>query len=51
MTIVDELEALIARTSSYNDRELLTRVLEQLKKKNSVSSSWGFIEDRRIVRK
>jgi len=32
MSLIDELEAMINRTGVYKDRELLLRMLEQLKK-------------------
>jgi hypothetical protein len=50
MSLVQELEALIKRTGSYQDRELLMKVLEQLKKNSSVST-WGFTEERKLTRR
>lgn len=50
MSLIQELEKLIERTSIYNDRELLTRVLERMKKGNSYND-WGAIEDKRITRR
>jgi hypothetical protein len=35
MSLIQELEALIRRTGSYKDRELLLKVLAQLKKTGS----------------
>jgi hypothetical protein len=32
MSLIQELEQLIVRTGSHKDREILTKVLEQLKK-------------------
>jgi hypothetical protein len=49
MSLVQELEDLIRRTGSHHDREILTRVLEQLSK-SAKSSSWGY-EERKVVRK
>ena len=48
MSLIQELERLIARTGSYQDRELLTKVLEQLKKNNS-ASVWGFYDERKFT--
>jgi len=39
MSLTQELEELIARMGSYNDRDLLERVLDQLKKEPV--SHWG----------
>lgn len=39
MSLTQELEELIARMGSYNDRDLLVRVLHQLKKEPV--SHWG----------
>jgi len=39
MSLVDELKELIERTGSYNDRDLLVRVLYQLEKEPS--NHWG----------
>jgi len=39
MSLVDELKELIERTGSYNDRDLLVRVLYQLQKEPS--NHWG----------
>jgi hypothetical protein len=50
MSIIQELEKLIDRTGSHTDRDLLLRVLEQLKKSRS-SAHWGAYEERKIVRK
>jgi hypothetical protein len=50
MSLVQELEDLIRRTGSHHDREILTRVLEQLSK-STKSSSWGFHEERKVIRK
>lgn len=50
MSIIQELEKLIDRTGSYADRELLMRVLEQLKK-DQVPAHWGAYEEKRIVRR
>jgi hypothetical protein len=50
MSLIQELEALIKRTGSYQDRELLIRVLEQLKK-NGSASTWGFVEERKLTRR
>jgi hypothetical protein len=33
MSLIQELEQLINRTGSYKDREILLKVLEQLKKR------------------
>jgi hypothetical protein len=40
MLLIKELEELISRTGSYNDRELLTRVLEILKKNDVKIQRW-----------
>lgn len=45
MSLIQELEQLISRTGSYKDRELLLRLLEELKKRNS-GSSWSFYEEK-----
>ena len=50
MTLIQELEQLIARTGSYQDRELLKRVLAQLNK-NGTASSWAYHEEKKIVRR
>ena len=50
MSLIQELEQLIARTGSYNDRDLLTRVLERLKK-GTVYNEWGAVEERKITRR
>jgi hypothetical protein len=50
MSLLQELEALIARTGSYNDRELLIKVLEQLKK-NNTPSTWGYYTNKKEVRR
>lgn len=39
MSLVDELKELIERTGSYNDRDLLARVLYQLQKEPV--NHWG----------
>jgi ABC-type hemin transport system ATPase subunit len=49
MSLIQELEQLITKTGSYQDRELLTRILEQLKKNNS-ASTWGFLDERKLTR-
>ncbi len=50
MSLIQELEALIRRTGSYQDRELLKKVLEQLKKNNG-ASTWGFSAERKLTRR
>lgn len=50
MSLIQELEQLIDRTGSYKDREILFKVLEHLKK-DTRSSTWGFFEETKIVRK
>lgn len=50
MSLIQELEKLIDRTGSYKDREILLKVLEELKRK-SRTSTWGFFEETKIVRK
>jgi len=50
MSLIQELERLIDRTGSYQDRELLLRVLEELKK-NGRTSAWGFVEEKRVTRR
>ncbi len=50
MSLIQELEQLIDRTGSYKDREILMKVLEQLKK-DTRSSTWSFFEETKIVRK
>jgi hypothetical protein len=40
MSLIQELEALIKRTGSYQDRELLIQILEQLKK-NGSANTWS----------
>ena len=49
MSLTSELEELIERTGSYSDRELLMRVLEQLKKTNS--PNWGFAQETTYLRR
>lgn len=44
MSLIQELEQLIQRTGSYKDREILLKVLEQLKKDTRVAT-WGFFEE------
>lgn len=41
MSLIQELEELIKRTGSYKDREILMKVLEELRKSNR-SSTWSF---------
>lgn len=43
MSLIQELEQLIKRTGSYKDREILLKVLEQLKK-NTNSATLGFFD-------
>ena len=50
MSLIQELEQLIDRTGSYKDREILLKVLEQLKKNNR-TATWGFFEETKMVRK
>jgi hypothetical protein len=50
MSLIQELEQLIIRTGSHKDREILTKVLEQLKK-DARSSTWDFFEETKIVRR
>lgn len=50
MSLIQELEQLIDRTGSYKDREILLKVLEQLKRDTRMST-WGFFEETKIVRK
>jgi len=50
MSLIQELEDLIRRTGSYRDREILTKVLEQLKK-DTRAATWSFFEETKIVRK
>ena len=38
MLLIQELEQLIDRTGSYKDREILLKVLEQLKKNNRTAT-------------
>jgi hypothetical protein len=40
MSLIQELESLIKRTGSYQDRELLIQILEQLKK-NGSACNWS----------
>lgn len=49
MSLIKELEDLIARTGTYNDRDLLERVLYQLKKepKNHWGSDEMYVRNRR----
>ena len=42
MSLIQELEELIAKTGVYNDRELLERILYKLKKDSS--NHWGMEE-------
>jgi hypothetical protein len=39
MSLVDELKELIERTGSYNDRDLLVRILYELEKESK--NHWG----------
>lgn len=50
MSLMQELEELIKRTGSYKDREILIKVLEQLKKNNR-SATWGFFEETKMTRR
>ena len=50
MSLIQELEQLIARTGSYKDREILLKVLEKLKK-DVYSSTWGFFEETKKSRR
>ena len=50
MSLIQELEHLIARTGSHKDREILLKVLEQLKK-DARSSTWGFFEETKKSRR
>lgn len=50
MSLIQELEQLIDRTGSYKDREILLKVLEQLKKNNR-TATWGFFEETKIARR
>jgi hypothetical protein len=50
MSLIQELEQLIQRTGSYKDREILMKVLEQLKK-DTRASTWGFFEETKIARR
>jgi hypothetical protein len=50
MSLIQELERLIARTGSYQDRELLMRVLEELKRDSKIAA-WGFVEEKKIMRR
>ena len=50
MSLIQELEQLIDRTGSYKDREILMKVLEQLKK-DTRSTTWGFFEETKIARR
>jgi hypothetical protein len=50
MSLIQELEDIIRRTGSYKDREILLKVLEQLKK-DARSSTWGFFEETKIARR
>jgi len=50
MSLIQELEQLIARTGSYKDREILLKVLEQLKK-DTRATTWGFFEETKIARR
>jgi hypothetical protein len=49
MSLLQELELLIDRTGSYKDRELLVRVLNQLKKETA--PSWGYYEEKKVIRR
>jgi hypothetical protein len=49
MSLIQELEELIAKTGVYNDRELLERVLYELKKTRS--NHWGIEEISYRIRK
>lgn len=49
MSLLQELEALIARTGSYNDRALLTEILEEMKKTHT--PKWGYYEEKRVIRR
>ena len=50
MSLIQELEELIKRTGSHRDREILLKVLEQLKKNNR-ASTWGFFEETKLTRR
>jgi len=50
MSLIQELEHLIARTGSHKDREILLKVLEQLKK-DARTSTWGFFEETKKARR
>jgi hypothetical protein len=50
MSLIQELEQLIAKTGSYKDREILLKVLEHLRK-DTRSSTWGSFEETKIVRR
>ena len=50
MSLIQELEELIKRTGSYKDREILLKVLEQLKKSNR-TATWGFFEETKSTRR
>lgn len=43
MSIIEELQELIKRTSSHRDREILERVLEKLQKTHV--NTWGYTEN------
>lgn len=50
MSLIQELEELIKRTGAYRDRELLMKVLEELKK-NGSASAWSHVEERKLSRR
>lgn len=50
MSMIQELEALINRVGSYKDRELLIKVLEELKK-NTRASTFGYFEETKSTRR
>jgi hypothetical protein len=49
MSLLQELQDLIDRTGSYKDRELLLKVLTQLKQTNT--PTWGYYEEKKVTRR
>jgi hypothetical protein len=50
MSLIQELEELMKRTGSYRDREILQKVLDQLKR-DTRSATFGFFEETKYTRR